>query len=101
MINFYDHHFSENKFSRNEKFEAGFELIATYEAQLAQELLGYLKSVEEIRIIGTSKADSSVRVPTISFIHSKLKSSEIVELVDKNKLGYDLGIFMPNSLLKT
>ena len=100
LIEFYDHHFSDNKFSKDEKFEASFELIATYEAQLAQELLSYLNSVEEIKIIGNLKADSSVRVPTISFIHPKFKSSEIVELIDKKHIGIRFGDFYAKQLIK-
>lgn len=100
LITFYDHHFSDNKFTNNEKFEASFEIISNYEAQLAQELLGYLKSVEEIKIIGNSKADSALRVPTISFIHSKFKSSEIVALVDKKNIGIRFGDFYAKQLIK-
>ena len=100
MIGIYDHHFSDNKFSRSEKLEASFELIANYEAQLAQELLGYLRSVEDIKIIGASSADASLRVPTISFIHPKFKSSEIVEFIDKKHIGIRYGDFYAKQLIK-
>ncbi|CAM4060635.1 cysteine desulfurase-like protein [Gillisia hiemivivida] len=100
MIGINDHHFSDNKFNRNEKLEASFELIANYEAQLAQELLGYLRSVEDIKIIGASSADASLRVPTISFIHPKFKSSEIVEFIDKKHIGIRYGDFYAKQLIK-
>jgi selenocysteine lyase/cysteine desulfurase len=100
MIGIYDHHFSDNKFNRNEKLDASFELIANYEAQLAQELLGYLRSVEDIEIIGASSADASLRVPTISFIHPKFKSSEIVEFIDKKQIGIRYGDFYAKQLIK-
>ncbi|RKS55542.1 cysteine desulfurase family protein (TIGR01976 family) [Gillisia mitskevichiae] len=100
MIGIYDHHFSNNKFSRNEKLDASFELIAAYEAQLAQALLSYLRSVEDIKIIGASSADASLRVPTISFIHSKFKSSEIVEFIDKKHIGIRYGDFYAKQLIK-
>ncbi len=96
----YDHHFEGTKFNEVEKYDASFVLIAAYEAQLAQELLSYLKSVPEIRIIGHSSADSNKRVPTISFIHKNLKSSEIVELVDKDKIGIRFGDFYAKQLIK-
>lgn len=100
IIGIYDHHFSNNKFSRNEKLDASFELIANYEAQLAQELLAYLRSVEDIKIIGESSADASLRVPTISFIHPKFKSSEIVEFIDKKHIGIRYGDFYAKQLIK-
>ena len=96
----YDHHFEGNKFSRNEKLEASFELISNYEAQLAQELLSYLKSVEGLKIIGDSSANASRRVPTISFIHPKFKSSEIVELIDKKHIGIRFGDFYAKQIIK-
>tara|TARA_R100000935_G_scaffold42932_2_gene65334 strand:- start:2194 stop:3417 length:1224 start_codon:yes stop_codon:yes gene_type:complete len=96
----YDHHFEENKFSMVEKYVASFNLIASYEAQLAQELLSYLKNVPEITIIGNSSADSNKRVPTIAFIHKNLKSSEIVELVDKKHIGIRYGDFYAKQLIK-
>ncbi len=100
MIGIYDHHFSNNKFSRNEKLDASFELIANYEAQLAKELLAYLRSVEDIKIIGVSSADASLRVPTISFIHPNFKSSEIVEFIDKKHIGIRYGDFYAKQLIK-
>ena len=96
----YDHHFEGNRFSRNEKLEASFELIATYEAQLAQELLSYLRSVDKLQIIGNPRADASLRVPTISFIHPKFKSSEIVEFIDKKHIGIRFGDFYAKQLIK-
>jgi len=100
FISIYDHHFSENKFTRSEKYEASFELVTNYEAQLAKELLSYLKTVKEIKIIGNPKADASLRVPTISFIHSNFKSSEIVELIDKKQIGIRFGDFYAKQLIK-
>ncbi len=97
---FYDHHFENNRFSNSEKYDASFELIAAYEAKLAHELLNYLNSVEEIKIIGHTKAHASLRVPTISFIHPRFKSSEIVELVDKKQIGIRFGDFYAKQLIK-
>lgn len=96
----YDHHFESNKFSETEKYDASFVLIAAYEAQLAQELLSYLNSIPEIRIIGNTSAASNKRVPTISFIHKNFKSSEIVEMVDKYKIGIRFGDFYAKQLIK-
>ncbi len=96
----YDHHFENNKFNEVEKYDASFVLIAAYEAQLAQELLSYLKSVPEITIIGHSSPESNKRVPTISFIHKNFKSSEIVEQVDKKHIGIRYGDFYAKQLIK-
>ena len=51
-----------------------------------------LNAVPEIKIIGSSSADSSLRVPTISFIHENMKSDDIVEKVDKHGVIMHSGI---------
>ncbi len=97
-----DHHFSEKTaFANNKKLDKAFEIIASYEEALAGILLDYLNSIPEIRIIGIPKADASQRVPTISFIHEKLKSDEIVEKVDDFRIGIRFGDFYAKKLIET
>ena len=98
----YDHHFSENQdknISEEEKLEQSFKLIAGYEEKLSEKLLKYLNSVKEIRIIGNKTADATKRVPTISFVHSYLKSPEIVKEIDKAALGIRFGDFYAKKLI--
>ncbi len=96
----YTHHFKEKEGSFSEKLDKTFGLIASHEEKLAHTLLKYLNEVPEISIIGIPKADSSQRVPTISFVHSKLKSDEIVEKVDGHRIGIRFGDFYAKKLIK-
>jgi cysteine desulfurase family protein (TIGR01976 family) len=77
----------------------GFEIIADYEQQLASRLLDYLKSNPKITIIGETSADKNLRVSTLSFIHSDLKSHEIVEIVDTHDIGIRFGDFYAVELI--
>lgn len=101
-IDLFDHHFPENtSATASEKLSKAFELIAQHEEKLAQQLLDYLNGIPEIRIIGIPKADASQRVPTISFIHKKMKSDEIVKKVDDFRIGIRFGDFYAKKLIET
>lgn len=99
LVNLYDHHFPQINASVNEKYQKSFELIAQYEEELASRLLDYLTSVEDIRIIGHQTADTELRVPTISFVHTSLQSPEIVAEVDKENIGIRYGDFYAKKLI--
>ncbi len=95
----YNHH---NPNSKGEpeinKYQKSFELFAKQEQQLSSRLLDYLNSKKEINVIGKATADM-MRVPTISFIHSKLKSSDIVIKVDPFRIGIRYGDFYAKKLI--
>lgn len=96
----YDHHFPDRaSASDKEKLIKSFHLLAAHEEKLATTLLDYLVSVKEVKIIGREEADSDLRVPTISFVHSKLRSHEIVEKMDKFRIGIRFGDFYAKKLI--
>ena len=98
---FYRHHFNIRKSPPfRERLTKTFDLIANHEEKLASLLLDYLNKVPEIRIIGIPEADAARRVPTISFVHSRLKSDEIVEKVDGHRLGIRFGDFYAKKLIQ-
>ncbi len=99
LTQLYDVHFPHLNATAEEKYRKSFELIAEYEEELAQKLLDYLNSVNEIRIIGENKADAQLRVPTISFIHENLKSPVIVAEIDKENIGIRFGDFYAKKLI--
>lgn len=96
----YKHHFNAKPVSFSEKLTKTFEIISSHEEKLATLLLDYLNEVPEIKIIGSTKPDASARVPTISFVHSTLKSNEIVEKVDDHRIGIRFGDFYAKKLIK-
>lgn len=97
----YRHHFENNTVDFSERLNKTFEIIAKHEEDLASMLLNYLNGIPEIRIIGNTSADASLRVPTISFIHETLKSDEIVEQVDEHRIGIRFGDFYAKKLIET
>ncbi|MCP9199142.1 cysteine desulfurase-like protein [Gramella sp. GC03-9] len=96
----YRQHFSEKEKDRGSRMQKVFDLIASQEEKLATLLLNYLNEIPEIRIIGETNPHSSKRVPTISFVHSKLKSNDIVERVDPHRIGIRFGDFYAKKLIQ-
>ena len=62
-------------------------------------MLSFLNSVKEIKIIGETTAKSGNRVPTISFIHEKINSPDIVAEMDKENIGIRVWDFYAKKLV--
>ena len=100
LTEFYNYHFPEEpNLGQKLQFKKSFDLIAEHEEKLSELLIGYLNSKGNIRIIGKPISDKSQRVPTISFVHDKLKSSKIVEKVDPYRIGIRFGDFYAKKLI--
>ena len=98
---FYRQHFrSTKKLDTPEKLAKCFDIIARYEEKISAPLLTYLRENPDIRIIGYPEADGNRRVPTISFVHSSLKSNEIVKQVDEFRIGIRFGDFYAKKLIQ-
>jgi len=101
FVKLHDHHFPKAlKDSTKNKFQKAFSLISQHEENLADYLLFYLFSKMDVVIVGHTKSDQKLRVPTISFVHKKLKSSEIVKKVDAFGIGIRFGDFYAKQLIK-
>lgn len=90
------HHFTD---SPTNNYSSVFNLIEAQEELLAETLLGYLRNVPSIRIIGREESNRDIRVPTIAFVHDQLKSSEIIEQVDPHQIGIRFGDFYAKKLI--
>jgi cysteine desulfurase family protein (TIGR01976 family) len=82
-----------------EKLTSNFHLIAAHEERLSQKLLDYLNNIEEVKIIGRKDADHGKRVSTISFVHDKFTSSEVVSKMDKFNIGIRFGDFYAKKII--
>jgi len=97
----HDYHFpSETNIKPKKKHDKSFDLIAEHEEILASELLNYLNKNADIKIIGERSAGKYKRVPTISFVHHKLKSSSIVRQIDKFNIGIRFGDFYAKKIIE-
>ncbi|HEY9186125.1 MAG TPA: cysteine desulfurase-like protein [Salegentibacter sp.] len=98
---FYREHFrSSKKLDTSEKLAKSFDLIARYEERISTPLLAFLRDNPNIRIIGHPEADKNKRVPTISFVHSRMKSDQIVKKVDEHRIGIRFGDFYAKKIIQ-
>ena len=79
----YNHHYSEKNNSIRKKIEQLNELIASHEQKIANPLLEYISSRNDIKLIGQNKIENKNRAPTIAFkfnnLSSKIVSSHLVK----------------------
>jgi len=80
--------------------EAAFDLIADHEAALSERLLAYLRSREDVTIVGDPSSDRNARVPTISFVIAGQSSREAVEAIDPSGIGIRFGDFHSKRLVE-
>ena len=66
--------------------ERAFETMTACELPLQAKLIEYLRSRDDVRIIGPND-DGASRVGTISFVHSSKSSAEITAAVDRSGIG--------------
>jgi cysteine desulfurase family protein (TIGR01976 family) len=90
----------EKKTDFQQKMDKIFELLGRHEERISKPLINYLDAHPDIKIIGRNTADREQRVPTISFVHSKMKSDEIVEKVDEYRIGIRFGDFYAKKLIE-
>ena len=81
--NLYEHHFPGQDASTRGKIEAVNELIAKHEMEIANPLLDYINTRDDINLIGKTNISNKDRAPTIAFTmnnkSSKELSSELVQ----------------------
>lgn len=77
----------------------GFDAIVAQEGRLQAILLEFLNSRDDITVLGTTSADSSERVPTVSFVVKGVSSRKIVEEAEKiSNYGFRWGSFYSKRL---
>jgi cysteine desulfurase family protein (TIGR01976 family) len=92
-------HGISSNLSLNNKSKEFFNLIKVHEEELMNPIMDLLNSKSNIKIIGEDSYSGDVRVPTISFIVDGVMSNEIVEQVDKHKIGIRYGHFYAKRLI--
>ena len=86
--------------SAREKMQAAFDAFEQHEDALAERLLAYLRGKPSVRIIGLNSADSSKRVPTVSFMVNGQMSEAIVRHMDQFNIGIRFGDFYAKRLIE-
>ena len=85
--NLYHNHFSDDGASVRLKIERVNDLISKHEEEIANPLLTYINSRDDIRLIGKNKIENKNRAPTISFTINKKSSKDISSELVKNGIA--------------
>ena len=85
--NLYQHHFSDDGASIRLKIERVNDLISKHEEEIANPLLAYINSRDDIRLIGKNKIENKNRAPTIAFTINKKSSKEVSSELVKNGIA--------------
>ncbi|WP_062224238.1 cysteine desulfurase-like protein [Aureimonas sp. D3] len=80
--------------------EAGFAAIAEQERAITARLLDFLGSRNSVRVIGRTSSAIADRVSTVSFTVGDTSSREVVEGVDKAKIGIRYGDFYAKRIVE-
>ena len=75
-----------------------FEDVAAHEEVIGERLLAYLRTRNDVRVIGRREADRARRVPTISFKIEGRDSRDVVAEIDKHQIGIRHGDFHSRGL---
>ncbi len=76
-----------------------YNIIAQHEETLSSRMLDFLNSKPNVRVIGKTSPNHSVRVPTFSFVVKNRKSSDFPPEVDKHKIAIRFGDFYARRLI--
>ncbi len=85
--NLYEHHFPDQDASTRGKIEAVNELIAKHEMEIANPLLDYINTRDDINLIGKTKISNKDRAPTIAFTIKNKSSKDVSSELVKNGIA--------------
>lgn len=88
---------------RRRRIRAAFEASAAWEVRLARRLIDGLQSFDGVSICGlTDPSDAGARVPTVSFTHNRIASSEIARALARENVfvwsGHNFALEVVRSL---
>ena len=89
----YDHHFGENNLDLHRKGKKVFELVSKHEEVLMKELIEFLKTKKNIRMIGKQTHARCDRMPTVSFTVKDKSSLHVAQEAGRNNIGIRNGEF--------
>ena len=85
MMELHKHHFNNDDIKIKEKISQVNHLISKHEEEVANPILNYITSREDLKLIGKNKIKNKNRAPTISITNKKMSSKQMSKiLVDNN-----------------
>ncbi len=83
----YEYHYSKNENNIRKKIIKVNDLISKHEEKIGNLLLDYLKTRNDINLIGKERIENKNRAPTIAFTSDKYSSKSLSSLLVKNGIA--------------
>ena len=99
--NLYNHHYPYEENTLKNKIKKINDLIASHEEKIANPLLEYINTRNDIRLIGKKKIENRNRAPTISFTFKNISSKNVSTKLIKNGIATRNDNFYAWRCLKT
>lgn len=96
----HNHHFAERGEGLRAKASSVFGLFEQQENALANKLMSYLVSRNDVRIIGSRTGDRSMRMPTIAFRPLGMTSEALADALSLRKIAVAYGSFYSRRCLE-
>ncbi|MDC0498516.1 aminotransferase class V-fold PLP-dependent enzyme [Alphaproteobacteria bacterium] len=87
LMTLYKHHYNNYKLSIREKIQKVNKLIADHEEEIANPILNYIYSREDLNLIGKKIISNKDRAPTIAFTSNIKTSKEVSKILVSNKIA--------------
>lgn len=87
--------------SSREKMQVAFNAFEEHENALAEQLLSFLRSKKNVRIVGLADLMNGGRLPTISFMVNGKMSESVVRHIDRFNIGIRFGDFYAKRLIES
>jgi len=94
-----EHHFETPADNFAHRSRDLYELFANHEETLAKQLLDFIESKKQIRLIGRTGHEKSLRVPTFSFQIDGVPSASVPPLVAQDNVAISAGHFYAKRFL--
>jgi selenocysteine lyase/cysteine desulfurase len=87
MMELHKHHFNNDDIQIKEKISQVNHLISKHEEEVANPILNYITSREDLKLIGKNKIKNKNRAPTISITNKQMSSKQMSKILVNNNIA--------------
>ena len=87
MMELHKHHFNNDDIDIRKKISRVNHLISQHEEEVANPILNYITSREDLKLIGKKKIENKNRAPTISITNKKISSKQMSKILVNNNIA--------------
>ncbi|NJL86767.1 MAG: cysteine desulfurase-like protein [Leptolyngbyaceae cyanobacterium SM1_1_3] len=90
----------DNALTQRDRLSYAFDSISAYEEMLSDRLLSFLLSQPQVKVIGETRCDRQIRVPTVAFTVTDVDSATVPPRLEPYHIGIRSGDFYAKRLIQ-